>query len=299
MSIGLVTATGQDSERVRIANLAGRLCIVRDGAAIDVEKASDGEFGAAPQAVYDRWDEFMSWARPASLPAGDRFDERELRAPTPAPRQVLAIGLNYSAHAAESGYAVPAGEPPVFTKFSSCITGPYGDVVLPPDGNTDWEVELVAVMGRRAHQVSVEDARDHVAGYAVGQDLSERKLQTAATPPQFSLGKSFPEFGPIGPWLVTLDEFEDPDDLELGCAIDGEQVQLGRTSELIFSVPALVSKLSASLTLLPGDVIFTGTPSGVGLGRSPQRFLQAGEELVSHIQGIGELRQRFVAAEEG
>jgi 2-keto-4-pentenoate hydratase/2-oxohepta-3-ene-1,7-dioic acid hydratase in catechol pathway len=115
----------------------------------------------------------------------------------------------------------------------------------------------------------------------------------ASTPPQFSLGKSLPGFGPIGPWLVTLDELADPGDLELGCAVNGEQVQLSRTSNLIFSVPVLIEKLSAAMPLLPGDVIFTGTPSGVGLGRTPQRWLAPGDELVSHIEGIGELRHRF------
>jgi 2-keto-4-pentenoate hydratase/2-oxohepta-3-ene-1,7-dioic acid hydratase in catechol pathway len=280
---------------VRIANIAGRLALITDGLAVDVEKASDGLFGASPQDIFERWDAFMSWAGSATLPTGDPFEAGDLGSPAPVPRQVLAIGLNYRAHAAESGYAVPAHEPPVFTKFSSCIIGARGDITLPPGGHTDWEVELVAVLGRRAYQVPVEDALSYVAGYAVGQDISERTLQMAATPPQFSLGKSLPGFGPIGPALVTLDEFDDPNDLEIGCAIDGEQVQLSRTSELIFSVPVLVSRLSASIPLLPGDVIFTGTPSGVGLGRSPQRWLSDGEELVSHIEGIGELRHRFVA----
>jgi 2,4-diketo-3-deoxy-L-fuconate hydrolase len=283
---------------MRIANVAGRLVVLTADAAVDVEKASGGEFGPDPQSVYDRWEAFTAWATAAALPAGDPFDQSGLGSPAPAPRQVLAIGLNYRAHAAESGYAVPAGEPPVFTKFSSCIIGPRGDITLPPGGHTDWEVELVAVIGRRAYQVSEADALSYVAGYAVGQDISERRLQMAATPPQFSLGKSLPGFGPIGPWLVTLDEFDDPNDLELGCAIDGEQVQLARTADLIFSVPALVSKLSATMPLLPGDVIFTGTPSGVGLGRDPQRWLADGEELVSHIEGIGELRHRFIAPRE-
>jgi 2-keto-4-pentenoate hydratase/2-oxohepta-3-ene-1,7-dioic acid hydratase in catechol pathway len=283
---------------VRIANIAGRLALITGDTAVDVEKASDGGFGPDPQSVYERWQAFTAWASAAALPGGDPFDAADLGSPVPAPRQVLAIGLNYRAHAAESGYGVPEGEPPVFTKFSSCIIGPRGDITLPPGGHTDWEVELVAVIGHRAYQVSVDDALSYVAGYAVGQDISERLLQMAATPPQFSLGKSLPGFGPIGPWLVTLDEFDDPNDLELGCAIDGEQVQLSRTRDLIFSVPALVSKLSAALPLLPGDVIFTGTPSGVGLGRSPQRWLANGEELVSHIEGIGELRHRFVASKE-
>jgi len=287
---------------MRIANLANRLVVlVPEGShgasnlAVDVEKASDGQFPADPQAVYDRWDDFTAWASSTRLPDGDTFDRGDLGSPVPAPRQVLAIGLNYRAHAAESGFAAPDGEPPVFTKFSSCIVGPYADVALPVDGHTDWEVELVAVLGRRAYRVSEEDALSYVAGYTVGQDISERKLQMAATPPQFSLGKSLPGFGPIGPWVVTLDELPDPNDLALGCTIDGEQVQSGRTSELIYSVPALVSKLSASMPLLPGDVIFTGTPSGVGLGRTPQRWLQPGEQLVSAIEGIGELRNRFVS----
>ena len=153
----------------------------------------------------------------------------------------------------------------------------------------------MAVIGRRAHRVPAARALDHVAGYAVGQDISERVLQLAGTPPQFSLGKSLPGYGPVGPCLVTLDEFADPGDLALGCEINGEPVQSSRTSQLIFGVPELVAKLSARLPLLPGDVIFTGTPSGVGLGRDPQRWLTHGDVLTSHIEGIGEMRHRFAA----
>lgn len=184
----------------------------------------------------------------------------------------------------------------MFTKFPSCITGPYGDIELPPGGHVDWEVELVAVIGRHAHRVPAARALEHVAGYAVGQDISERVLQLAAAPPQFSLGKSLPGFGPAGPWLVTLDEFADSGDLALGCETNGEPVQSSRTSQLIFGVPALVASLSATLPLLPGDVIFTGTPAGVGLGRNPQRWLADGDVLTSHIEGIGEMRHRFAAA---
>jgi 2,4-didehydro-3-deoxy-L-rhamnonate hydrolase len=136
-----------------------------------------------------------------------------------------------------------------------------------------------------------------VAGLTVGQDLSERITQTSGPSPQFSLGKSLPGFGPTGPWLVTPDEFDNPDDLELGCTIDGEQMQKGRTRDLVFSVPALISRLSHKLPLLPGDLLFTGTPAGVGLGRTPPRYLAPGEELVSYVRGIGELRQRFVAGD--
>ncbi len=283
---------------MRTANLSGRLALITpDGAgALDVERASGGRFGPDVQAVYDRWAEFTGWAAGADLSGAEPFDVTDLGAPAPAPRQVLAIGLNYSEHAAESGFAVPDAPTVMFTKWASCLTGPVTTVELPAGGNTDWEVELVAVIGKRAWQITEDQAWDHVAGLTVGQDLSERITQTAGPSPQFSLGKSLPGFGPMGPWLVTVDELDNPDDLELGCAIDGETVQKGRTSDLIFSVPAMIAKLSAKLPLLPGDVLFTGTPSGVGLGRSPQRFLQPGEELVSSITGIGELRQRFVPA---
>jgi 2-keto-4-pentenoate hydratase/2-oxohepta-3-ene-1,7-dioic acid hydratase in catechol pathway len=283
---------------VRTANLAGRLVIVtQDGTgALDVERASQGRFPAGPQAVYDRWQEFAEWAASADLSAAVPFAQADLGAPAPAPRQVLAIGLNYAEHAAESGFDVPEEPTVMFTKWPSCLTGPVSEVELPESGHTDWEVELVAVMGRRAFRVSAADAWDHVAGLTVGQDISERTLQSAGPSPQFSLAKSLPGFGPTGPWLVTPDEFANPDDLELGCAVNGNEMQKGRTGDLIFSVPAMIAALSQRLPLLPGDVLFTGTPSGVGLGRTPPVWLAAGDELVSYIAGIGELRQRFVAA---
>ncbi|MFJ7327523.1 fumarylacetoacetate hydrolase family protein [Streptomyces cyaneofuscatus] len=279
---------------MRIANLSGRLALIADDRAIDVEQASGGTFAADPQAVYERWDEFRTWAAGADLTAGASFEASDLGSPAPAPRQTLAIGLNYRDHAAESGFVAPDGLPPVFTKYVTSISGPVTEVALPPGGHTDWEVELVAVIGARAEKVPESDAWNHVAGLAVGQDISERIVQLAGPATQFSLGKSYPGFAPIGPWLVTPDEFDNPDDLELRCAINGEEVQKGRTRDLIFSVPALIVGLSAVLPLLPGDVIFTGTPAGVGLGRDPQRFLGHGDELVSAIEGIGELRQTFV-----
>jgi len=280
---------------VRIANLSGRLVLIVDGKAVDVERASAGRFAPDPQAVYERWEEFRAWAGTAALPEAAAFDHADLGSPAPAPRQVLAIGLNYRDHAAESGFAAPDGLPPVFTKFATSISGPVTEVRLPAGGNTDWEVELVAVIGRRAERVPEARAWSHVAGLAVGQDISERISQLAGPVPQFSLGKSFPGFTPVGPWLVSPDEFENPDDLGLRCTVNGEQMQQGRTRDLIFSVPALIAGLSAVLPLLPGDVIFTGTPAGVGLGREPQRWLAAGDVLVSTIEGIGELRQTFVA----
>ena len=282
---------------MRIGNLDGRLVILTASGAVDVEQASDGRFGSRPQDVYERWAEFTAWAAAAGdldPGRGEPFDVGLLDAPSPAPRQAFGIGLNYRDHVAEAGFEVPS-QPSVFTKFPSCITGPRGEIELPPGGHTDWEVELVVVIGTRAYQVAEADSWSHVAGLTVGQDVSERITQLAGTPPQFSMGKSFPKFGPTGPWLVTLDEFANPDDIELGCSINGEQMQKSRTSYLIISVPKLIASLSSVLPLLPGDVIFTGTPAGVGMGRDPQRWLAPGDELVTWIEGIGEMRHRFVA----
>jgi len=286
---------------LRIANISGRLSVITGDLAVDVHSASDGRFAPDPAAVYPRWAEFRQWAEQTVLAGPARFGPapfsvESLGSPSPSPRQVYGIGLNYSEHVAESGLPAPQAAPPVFTKFASCITGPHGDITLPPGGHTDWEVELVVIIGAAATRVAASAAWDHVAGLAAGQDVSERILQMASVPPQFSLGKSYPGFGPVGPWLVTPDEFADPDDLELGCSIDGEPVQQGRTRDMIFGVSELIGQLSAVTPLLPGDVIFTGTPSGVGLGRSPQRWLQPGEVLTSYIEGIGEMRHRFVAA---
>ncbi|MEJ2870761.1 fumarylacetoacetate hydrolase family protein [Actinomycetospora sp. OC33-EN08] len=279
---------------MRIANLRGRLVLVVEDRALDVETASAGRFSADPQAVYERWQEFLDWASTADPGRAEPFEHRDLGAPVPRPSQVLAIGLNYRDHAAESGFALPDA-PTVFTKFVSSFTGPYDDVVL-AGPTVDWEVELVAVLGRTARRVPAERGWDYIAGLTAGQDLSERTVQGAGPAPQFSLGKSFPGFGPTGPWLVTPDEFADRDDIALGCAVNGESMQKGRTSDLVFTVPQLVAELSAVLELRPGDVIFTGTPAGVGAGRNPKRFLAAGDELVTTVEGIGTMRHRLVPA---
>ena len=285
---------------MRIANHDGRLALLEPGTDPDeprgVDAAHAGWSDPDPQAVFARWDEFRTWAATASFAGVAPLDPGALGAVTPRPTQVFAIGLNYSDHAAESGFALPS-EPVVFTKYASSFTGPRGDVRL-TGGNVDWEVELVAVIGTGGHRIAEADGWDHVAGLTLGQDLSDRVAQFAAPPPQFGMGKSFPGFSPVGPALVTTDELRadglDPDDLELGCLVNGESVQKGRTSAMIFSVPALVAKLSAIVTLLPGDVIFTGTPSGIGAGMTPPRFLAEGDELTSWCTGVGHLRQGFV-----
>jgi 2-keto-4-pentenoate hydratase/2-oxohepta-3-ene-1,7-dioic acid hydratase in catechol pathway len=158
----------------------------------------------------------------------------------------------------------------------------------------DWEVELVVVVGRTAHHVGIDDAWSYVAGLTVGQDYSEREVQQSGPLPQFSMGKSFPQFGPTGPWLVTVDEFDNRDDLELECTINGETVQKARTSAMITPVPQLIQQLSAVCPLFPGDLIFTGTPSGVGMARTPPRYLKPGDVVVSRIENIGEIRQHCV-----
>ncbi|MBC2640894.1 MULTISPECIES: fumarylacetoacetate hydrolase family protein [unclassified Rhodococcus (in: high G+C Gram-positive bacteria)] len=288
---------------MRIANIDGRAALVigDEGAerGVDLARASHGRFGPDLPAVYQAWDDVTGWVAGQDLAvlADDGFpiDRSLLGAPSPAPRQVFAVGLNYHAHAAESGFESPTHLPPVFTKYASSFTGPDTDVIIPAGGNVDWEVELVAVIGREASGIDDADAWAHVAGLTVGQDISERVSQLRGPAPQFGLGKSFAGFSPQGPWLVTPDEFANPDDLELGCTIDGDQVQKGRTRDLIFPVSKLIAALSRTVTLYPGDVIFTGTPAGVGVGRDPQRFLQAGEKLDSWIEGIGQLHQRFVA----
>jgi 2-keto-4-pentenoate hydratase/2-oxohepta-3-ene-1,7-dioic acid hydratase in catechol pathway len=283
---------------VRIANVSGRLTLVSDEGGIDVETASAGRFGPDPQAIYEHWQAFREWAESvpsqATAPVDDAvpIDDTELRAPAPRPAQVFAIGLNYRDHAAEAGLDVPAS-PATFTKFPTCLTGPFADVVLPSE-YADWEVELVVVIGVRAYRVSASRGWDHVAGVTVGQDLSERVVQMSSGG-QFSLGKSFPGFGPTGPWLVTPDELADPDDLELGCRVDGHEVQKSRTSQLVFGVPELIARLSAVLPLLPGDLIFTGTPAGIGATRQPPQFLRPGQILSSHVEGVGAMTNLMIA----
>jgi 2,4-diketo-3-deoxy-L-fuconate hydrolase len=281
---------------MRIANVADRLCLLSpESLAVDVEDASAGRFSADPQAIYDQWDDFRAWADGLDLAQGKELDLDLLGPVVPRPRQIFAIGMNYQDHAAEIGIP-PPGSPSVFTKFQTCLAGPYQPIAVPLGERTDWEVELVVVIGRTCRSVAEEDAWSHVAGLSVGQDVSERELQTRGAQPQFSLGKSLPGFGPIGPWLVSTDEFADPDDLELGCLINGVEVQRGKTTDMVFSVPQLIAELSRTLPLLPGDLIFTGTPAGVGAGRTPHGYLSPGDELVSWVENIGELRNRIHAA---
>ncbi len=277
---------------MRLANVDGRAALVVGDEIADVASTSSGRFGPTMMPIYEAWDEFVEFA--AGVDAGTRpLQGARLRNPVPQPRQVFAIGLNYRSHAAESGMAVPE-VPATFTKFPACLAGPFDDVEIVGD-RVDWEVELVAVMGRRADRVDERDAWDHVAGLTVGQDISDRHLQFTAGA-QFSLGKSRRGYGPIGPWVVGAAELVDRDDLALGCAVDGETMQDARTSDLVYDVPRLVAELSSVVPLLPGDIIFTGTPAGVGMARTPPVFLRPGQVLESWVEGIGTIRNDLVAA---
>jgi 2-keto-4-pentenoate hydratase/2-oxohepta-3-ene-1,7-dioic acid hydratase in catechol pathway len=211
----------------------------------------------------------------------------------PRPGAVFAIGLNYRDHAAEAKLELPKA-PMVFTKFPSCLAGPAADVPL-SSNRVDFEAELVVVIGRAAQDVPEARALAHVAGYCVGQDVTDRRLQFSDKPPQFSIGKSLAGFGPLGPWLTSLDELRDPLDLAITCRVDGETVQQSRTSEMVFGVPALVAWLSRHCALAPGDLIFTGTPAGVGSVRQPPRYLAPGQLIETEIEGLGRLANRCVA----
>ena len=206
----------------------------------------------------------------------------------------LCIGLNYRDHAEEAGMAIPE-HPILFLKANSAICGPNDDLVLPRGSTaTDWEVELGVVIGTRCKYVSEENALDHVAGYCVINDVSERDFQTKLTG-QWTKGKSCDSFGPLGPWLVTTDEVPDPQALTMSCTVNGEPRQTGSTETMIFSVAEIISHLSQLMTLHPGDVISTGTPPGVGMGMKPPLYLKAGDVVECEIAGMGRQRQKVVA----
>jgi 2-keto-4-pentenoate hydratase/2-oxohepta-3-ene-1,7-dioic acid hydratase in catechol pathway len=206
----------------------------------------------------------------------------------------LGIGLNYRDHAEETGMPIPEA-PIVFAKATSCISGPYDPIMQPVDWQRmDFEVELAVVIGTRAKNVSRETALDYVAGYCIGNDVSERSLQKGG-PGEWIKAKSHDSFGPLGPWLVTTDEIQDPQKLDLTLDLNGQRMQTGSTATMVFGVAELVSYISKFMTLVPGDVITTGTPPGVGMARNPRVFLKAGDELRLTISGLGEQRLKVVA----
>lgn len=217
-----------------------------------------------------------------------------LGCPVTGVSKFLGIGLNYSDHAAETGSPIPE-EPIIFTKTVSCLQGPDDEIMLPKDStNTDWEVELGIVIGSKASYVSEADALKYVAGYVLANDVSEREYQLKRGG-TWDKGKGCDTFGPLGPWLVTKDELPEPNNLDLWLDVNGERMQTGHTSKMIFNVIEIVSYVSRFMTLMPGDVIVTGTPPGVGLGMKPPKFLKAGDKVTVGGQGLGTQNQRVVA----
>lgn len=277
---------------MRMAAINHRAVGLAGDRAWDIAEASGGAFGPDPMQVLGRWDAFLAWAADNAPDGGEAYSADDLTCPVPRPPQVFGIGLNYADHAGESGMAVP-DDPLVFTKFPSCMAAPNADVPL-VRGNCDWEVELVVVIGRAGRDIAAGDIADHIAGFTVGQDVSERIGQFAGGYPQFNLGKSHRNFSPIGPAVVTLDELENPWDLGLTCSVNGVMMQDARTTYFINDVPRLITYLSSICELLPGDIIFTGTPSGVGFGMDPPQYLAPGDLIVSTIEGLGEITNRCV-----
>ena len=219
-------------------------------------------------------------------------DLNDLDAPIEHPRQIFAVGFNYRDHSKELQTKLPS-EPNIFTKFVSSLTGPSTTITL-PSNKTDWETELVIVVGKGGRNIQIDDAQNHIAGYMVGQDLSDRQLQFKNSNPQFSLAKSYANFSPTGPWITTTDQIDNLTNLKLTTKVNNVTKQKSTLGNLIFDDNALVSYLSKIVELYPGDLIFTGTPGGVGVGRNPQEFLQSGDYLTSQIDELGTLELSFI-----
>ncbi len=239
-------------------------------------------------------DRLKDWVGKNGSNAPEIENSQRLGPPVSNPGKIICIGLNYEDHAKEGGMDLPV-EPILFFKATSSVGGPYDDVVIPRNGKkTDWEVELAVVIGKKASYVTEDEAMDHVAGYCVHNDYSEREFQLERGG-QWVKGKSCDTFAPLGPYIATQDEIEDINDLRLWLKVNGELKQDGSTSKLIFGIPYLVSYISQFMTLMPGDIISTGTPAGVGLGFDPPRYLKPGDVVELGIDGLGSSRQRINA----
>jgi len=242
-------------------------------------------------------DDAMNRAKAASEKGehGISASEVTICAPINNPEKIICIGLNYADHAAESGMPIPE-EPVVFSKYASSIINPGDKIVAPSVSNeVDYEVELVVIIGKGGRNISEADALSHVAGYTVGHDVSARDYQLQKPAGQWMMGKTFDTFAPIGPELVTADEVPNPGNLGIRCILNGETVQDSNTSQLIFSIEQLIAYLSHVFTFTPGDIIFTGTPPGVGMGRTPQVWLKDGDVVVCEIDGLGRLENPVVS----
>jgi 2-keto-4-pentenoate hydratase/2-oxohepta-3-ene-1,7-dioic acid hydratase in catechol pathway len=229
---------------------------------------------------------------PQAIGSGHDVSTVTMMAPVPRPPKLICVGLNYRDHAMEAGMEIPK-VPTIFNKFPNVVIGPGESIVLPKESERpDYEAEFAFVIGRGGRHISAARAMEHVFGYTIVNDVSARDFQMATS--QWLMGKTFDTFAPMGPWLVTADEIRDPHELDISLEIGGERLQHSNTRELIFKIPELVEFISSVVTLEPGDVVSTGTPSGVGFARKPPRFLKAGDEVIVRVEGIGELRNPVV-----
>ena len=275
-----------ESMGFRLANVDGRAVLVVGDGVYDVERASGGRLGPGAVAAIGASDLLHELSATLTDTRPDLLvGEVTFGPPIPDPPNIFGIGVNYRGHAAETGRALPA-VPLVFAKVTSCLAGPTSTVELASD-TTDYEAELVLVVGTTARNVAAADGWDVVAGVMAGQDVSDRGLQNAGQRPQFTLGKSHDTYGPTGPYVVSTDLLADRDALPIRCEVNGEERQRYTTASLLFDVRALIAYLSAQLTLRPGDLVFTGTPSGVGLPTG--NFLRSGDVVRTVIDGVGEL----------
>jgi 2-keto-4-pentenoate hydratase/2-oxohepta-3-ene-1,7-dioic acid hydratase in catechol pathway len=283
----------------RLINAAGRASIVVADGIIDIAKASDGRFNSDIQALYETWAEFTEWVEHADLTIVEaRPDATEIGSPAPSPRQIIGVGINYQS-SLDNGKFVKPASPGVFSKFATSIGGPY-DAIQLTSPTVITEVELAVVIGRRAENVDESDALDYIAGVTVAQDLIDAPSVIALTkadgqrgPTYMDLGKSRPGFAPLGPELVTLDEAGDLGNLDVDLFVDGVQWQQGNTSELLFTIPELIAKISHQIPLLPGDVILTGSPYWLAVGAGQP--LLAGSEVVASVGALGTQRKSVVA----
>ena len=269
----------------------------KSGVIYDNQKLDVSEFGEDYDEQFfsnDGITRLSTWLLAHSASCEIVDEETRFGSPLVRPSKLICIGLNYAKHAEESGMDIPT-EPVIFSKATSSICGPNDNVVIPKNSQkTDWEVELAVVIGKKATYVKKEDVMDYVVGYMLHNDYSERAFQLEQGG-QWVKGKSADTFAPLGPYLVTKDEIDDPHNLRLWLKVNGEMLQDSNTSDFVFDIPTVVSYLSQYMSLLPGDVISTGTPSGVGLGFDPPRYLKPGDVVELGIDGLGESRQKAVA----
>jgi len=276
-----------------------RTGVLADDSVLDLGKASEGRIPTATwellrneTALSDAHRLYESALEDPELRGefAAPLEEVDLLAPVEGPEKVICLGLNYLDHAEESGHEAP-DEPVIFAKLPSSVIGPGDDIVLPAvSEKVDYEVELAFIAGKQGKDIPAGKAMGYIAGYTVLNDVSARDYQHEKPGGQWLLGKSFDTFCPIGPWIVTPDEIEDPHNLELTCSVNGEVLQSSDTSNMLFRIPQIIEYISRVFTLQPGDVVATGTPAGVGMGRTPPRYLQSGDEVACTVQHIGTLR---------